>query len=263
MHANVKTIVVHLSASIALGSAVLCGQSAPASAAGVHEPKAILVELFTSEGCSSCPPADTLLRQVSGTRSESGPLIIGISEHVTYWNSLGWKDPFSADVYTARQTAYSTRFNLDGIYTPQMVVNGAEELNGSDRGALMRAVQHQSQQLGPITLRILSTHANGSTLSADFIADGALPAGGADIIAVLADDADSSSVLRGENSGHTLAHVAVARSLQRVSTLSAGNHQTVQLVIPASFQGAQGHHLILFVQAPGYGRVLGVDTAPI
>ena len=97
----------------------------------------VLVELFTSEGCSSCPPADELLRQVQSSRSHSqGQLIIGLSEHVTYWNQLGWKDPFSAEEFTVRQNEYSNRFHTEGPYTPQMVVNGREQFVGSDRAGL-------------------------------------------------------------------------------------------------------------------------------
>src|SRR5580704_5019708 len=125
---------------IALGVAAisLCiparifAQTPPAKAPLPH-PSAVLIELFTSEGCSDCPPADELLRQVSGRQTEDGQLIVGISEHVTYWNNLGWRDPFSADQYTERQNAYRTRFGLESVYTPQMVVNGREQFVGSDR----------------------------------------------------------------------------------------------------------------------------------
>src|SRR6202522_4359660 len=160
--------------------------------------KVVLVELFTSEGCSSCPPADALLRQVNGTRTSGDQLVVGISEHVTYWNGLGWSDPFSSPAYTDRQNAYSERFHLEGVYTPQMVINGAEQIVGSDRTAFLRAVKDEEQR-PQISLRILSVSTAGNTLTVDFSASGDLPTHGADLIAVLADDADRSSVLRGEN----------------------------------------------------------------
>jgi hypothetical protein len=103
-------------------------------------PSAVLIELFTSEGCSDCPPADELLRQVSGCQTEDGQLIVGISEHVTCWNSLGWRDPFSVDQHTERQNAYCTHFGLESVYTPQMVLNGREQFVGSDRRALVAAL---------------------------------------------------------------------------------------------------------------------------
>jgi hypothetical protein len=225
--------------------------------------KTVLVELFTSEGCSSCPPADALLRQVNGSQTSAGQLVVGISEHVTYWNSLGWSDPFSSPLYTERQNAYSERFHLEGVYTPQMVINGAEQIVGSDRAALLHAVQQEEEQQPRISLRILSVSIAGNTLTVNFSTSGDLPKQGADLIAVLTDDSDRSNVLHGENSGRNLAHVAVARSLSRVTRVHAGGERTVQIQIPASFQAAQGHHLILFAQTPGNGRVLGTDTKPL
>ncbi len=232
-------------------------------AASAPAQKAVLIELFTSEGCSSCPPADALLRQVNGTQTSGGLLMVGISEHVTYWNSLGWSDPYSSPAYTERQNAYSQRFHLEGVYTPQMVINGAEQIVGSDRAALLRVVQQEEEQRPRMSLRILSSSIAGNTLTVNYSASGDLPAHGADLIAVLADDSDRSNVLHGENSGHTLAHVAVARSISRVAKLQAAGEQTVQIPIPASFQASQGHHLILFAQTPGNGRVLGTDSKPL
>jgi hypothetical protein len=225
--------------------------------------KVVLVELFTSEGCSSCPPADALLKQVNGSRTSGGQLVVGISEHVTYWNSLGWSDPFSSPVYTERQNAYSERFHLEGVYTPQMVINGAEQIVGSDRAALLHAVEKEDAESSRMSLRILSLSVAQNTLTVNFSTNGEIPPHGADLIAVLADDSDRSSVLHGENSGRMLAHVAVARSITRVARVQAAGERTVQVPIPASFQNTQGHHLILFAQTPGNGRVLGTDTKPL
>jgi len=259
MISGARIVIAGVAALLTAKGAVLGAQSA-------DRPKAVLVELFTSEGCSSCPPADALLRQIDGTRTGVGQLIVGISEHVTYWNSLGWADPFSSQIYTDRQNAYGARFGLDSVYTPQMVVNGAEQFVGSDQASLMRAIERQPQQPEPVALRILSTQISGHVLSISFAASGEVPSRGAEIVAVLADDADRSTVLRGENSGRTLAHVSVARSLARVATLNAASgqrEQTVQIPVPESFQGTKGHHLILFAQTPGHGRVLGTDTKPL
>lgn len=247
---------LYVAAILIAGTKTILGQDAT-------QPHAVLVELFTSEGCSSCPPADALLRQINGTQTKEGQLIVGISEHVTYWNSLGWADPFSSSTFTDRQNAYGRRFGLDSVYTPQMVVNGAVQFVGSDRSALNQAIERESQHSASIALRILSVRPVASTLSVRFSAGGEIPAQGVDIVAVLADDADRSSVSRGENSGHTLMHVAVARSFTRVATVTAAQEQTVEIRIPPSFYEAKGHHLILFAQASGYGRVLGTDTRPL
>jgi hypothetical protein len=104
------------------------------------KPNVALVELFTSEGCSSCPPADDLLRRIDGSTTDQGLLIVGISEHVTYWDHDGWKDPYGSETMTERQNDYGRRFNLESVYTPQMVVNGEAEFVGSDGRSLVKAV---------------------------------------------------------------------------------------------------------------------------
>jgi len=243
---------------LALSAAAILPAQAPSA-----KPSVVLVELFTSEGCSSCPPADALLRQIDHTQTSAGQLIVGISEHVTYWNSLGWQDPFSSSIYTDRQNSYGQRFNLDSVYTPQMIVNGSDQFVGSDKASLLRAIQRQSTAQQPVALNISSVNRMGNSLAVTFSASGAIPANGSDIIAVLAHDTDESSVQRGENSGRTLTHVAVARSLTRVATLKSAEEKTISVALPASFQPNQHHHLILFAQAPGYGRVLGADSKPI
>jgi hypothetical protein len=241
--------------------ALLLGFFVTASPLAAQEhPKVVLVELFTSEGCSSCPPADALLKQVNGSRTASGQLIVGISEHVTYWNSLGWADPFSSPVYTERQNAYGAGFGLDSVYTPQMVVNGRQQFVGSDRARLEQAIRAERDQPQPLDLRILETSVAGGSLMVKFSTAGDNAFRGADIVAVLADDVDQSSVLRGENSGRNLTHVSVARSLTKVAKFQSAGEQTVQLPLPGSFNGGSGHHLILFAQARGNGRVLGADS---
>ena len=134
MYRQTRRIVAGVALALTMGLQAQTGADVPAQ-------KVVLVELFTSEGCSSCPPADALLRQVNRTRTTADQLVVGISEHVTYWNGLGWSDPFSSPAYTDRQNAYSERFHLEGVYTPQMVINGAEQIVGSDQAALVRAVQ--------------------------------------------------------------------------------------------------------------------------
>jgi hypothetical protein len=144
-----------------------------------------------------------------------------------------------------------------------MVINGAEQIVGSDRGALLHAVEQEDAESPRLSLRIVSVNVAGNTLTVNFATSGDVPKQGADLMAVLADDSDRSNVLRGENSGRMLAHVSVARSISRVARVKTAGELTVQIPIPASFQGNQGHHLILFAQTPGNGRVLGTDTKPL
>jgi len=239
-----------------IGSA--SAQTAPSAASA--GPKVVLVELFTSEGCSSCPPADALLRRIDQMRTAAGQLVVGISEHVTYWNSLGWSDPFSLEAATQRQNAYGLRFGLESVYTPQMVVNGADQFVGSDSERLRQALRQADGQTSPIALRIQSVSILDNAVTAKLTVGGEFPAHSLDLIAVVADDSDSSNVQRGENSGRTLTHVAVARSIARVAKLQAAGDLTVRVALPASLRPSQPHHLILFAQAPGNGRVLGADS---
>ncbi len=129
----------------------------------------VLIELFTSEGCSDCPAADELLRQVTGRKDVGGPLIVGLSEHVSYWNGLGWRDPFSSDLYTARQNEYATRFALASVYTPQMIVNGREQFVGSDRRALDAALAAESKRK-QIQLRIDSAQVTDKNITFSYSA---------------------------------------------------------------------------------------------
>jgi hypothetical protein len=225
-------------------------------------PHAVLVELFTSEGCSSCPPADALLRELNGTTTGSGQLVVGISEHVTYWNSLGWTDPFSAAVYTDRQNSYGSRFHLDSVYTPQMVVNGEQQVLGSDRNAVLRAVR-ETDHPGPVSVRIVSVAGRDNSLVVTYSIHGNPPGHSAELFAIITDDVAQSSVLRGENSGHKLAHVSVARSFTRIASVKdAATENTVRLPLDNG-PHSSARHLVLFVQSSHLGPVLSVDTVAL
>lgn len=234
---------------------LVSGQTTPA-------PQPVLVELFTSEGCSSCPPADDILRQIDGRRLDTGQLIVGLSEHVTYWNHEGWKDPFSQQVFTDRQNNYGGRFHLDSVYTPQMVVDGEAQVNGADGRALLAAIKSADSH-SPVSLRITSTTVADGRLSIAYSVAGELPYRGADVYAVIADDQDTSNVLRGENKGRTITHVSVARSLTKVMSMKTAGNETVSLPVPAGENASARRHLVLFVQQPGQGRVLAIDTQPL
>ncbi len=183
---------------LAVGSVAVCGPLVYCSAQATAAHPVVLVELFTSEGCSSCPPADQLLQKLNGMQTPQGQLVVGISEHVTYWNSLGWTDPFSSDLFTERQNGYGRRLRLNDVYTPQMVVNGREQFVGSDAAALQGAFERESHER-PLTLRIGATERAGDELRVRFAAEGAPAGQPVDVIAVIADDVDSSKVsARGE-----------------------------------------------------------------
>jgi hypothetical protein len=224
----------------------------------------VLVELFTSEGCSSCPPADELLRKLAGKRTDSGQLIVALSEHVTYWNYLGWTDPFSSEAFTQRQEIYGERFNLDGVYTPQAVVNSDRQMPGGEAGSIVQAVQAQKVSAGN-SLRIASAVVTHGDVIVTFSVTGPLSKSPASLYAAIADDMDTSKVARGENGGRTLTHVAVARNLLRVGDYKIGDAMTVTLPVATQKNDAGGgrQHVVLFAQEEGQGPISSVAAAVV
>src|SRR5271163_619456 len=228
--------------------------STPPRDAPAKTPRPVLVELFTSEGCSSCPPADRLLMELDRKQPVPGANIIVLSEHVDYWNSLGWRDPYSSHQWSERQDDYGRRFGLDSVYTPQMVIDGARQVVGSDSRAVRAAIE-RSAGSPPLPIDISNVMRTGGTLQVEFTAGAS---GGAAVYAVLADDSDRSSVERGENAGRTLEHVAVARSLTRVAELGQTPIDK-KIEIKISPETAKEHlRLILFAQDGKTGRIVAV-----
>ena len=258
---NVQRIAAAVLFAIAIARVSAAQSARPAQSPA---PTPVLVELFTSEGCSSCPPADALLAQLDGSVAPSGQQIIALSEHVTYWNRLGWTDPFSLEFFTDRQNAYAQNARQDEVYTPQIVVNGDRGVLGSDRSAVLQAIRTEGLPL-PLTLQVLSYRPNGVSLSVMFTATGKLPANGADLYALLVDDADTTSVPRGENAGRTLKHVAVARAVGRGMVLRAGEQTLVSIPLTTALRAPlpSGRRLVLVAQLHGQGRVLGLASEPI
>jgi hypothetical protein len=212
----------------------------------------VLLELFTSEGCSSCPPADQLLAVLDEKRPAPGAELIVLSEHVDYWDRLGWKDRFSSLQYSSRQEEYASKYHLDGVYTPQLVVDGRFGFVGSDQRVVLSAIQKTAQQ-PKVSVVISNTRCEEDRVTADI----EIPAaespidGRAVLFAAIADNRAQSQVTRGENGGRTLAHVAVARVLERIGIidLKLPNSKDVKLSLLAG-TGANGLRLIVFMQNP-------------
>ena len=215
----------------------------------------VLVELFTSEGCSSCPPADALLEKLDREQPIAGAQIIVLSEHVDYWNHLGWTDPFSSAAFTARQETYTRRFGLDGPYTPEMVVDGSAECNGSDARKAESAIQRAigEPKVG-IRMRAAASGDAAVTLEVDPLPEGTIHK--ANIYVAHAADRGTSEVLGGENRGRTLGYVSIVGDIQQVGSASTHAMFTKQLPMRAGKSQA-GSRLIAFVQEAGNGRVWG------
>ncbi len=194
--------------------ASLTAQAPPAALSSNVQP--VLLELFTSEGCSSCPTADALLKKLDDDGRLGDTNIIAIEEHVDYWNHLGWTDPFSSHDWTERQQQYARALHHDGVYTPQLVINGRTDLVGSSEREVHQRISDLAKP-SDASIRISST--NILPKSAEFsIAIEISPtnASSADLWLAVTERGLSSSVLRGENEGRNLAHAAVLRSLTRV-----------------------------------------------
>jgi hypothetical protein len=244
-------------AALSLSASALICAAVGANATSVP----VLLELFTSEGCSSCPPADRLLEILDQKQPVAGADLIVLSEHVDYWDRLGWKDPFSSSQYTARQQEYTNKFKLDGVYTPQLVVDGQFGLVGSDgRGAssaIQRAVRERKI---PITISNATRDGNRVTARIELpAADQSFKSGRGILYVALADNRAESHVARGENAGRSLTHVAVTRILKPVGTIDLGSAfvKEVTLTIQSGV-GTNGSRLVAFIQDPKSGHVLGV-----
>src|SRR5487761_2445262 len=196
--------------AVVLASLSVAAFAQSTEAAKPTQRQPVLVELFTSEGCSDCPPADALLARLDAIQFLPDAHAIVLSEHVTYWNHLGWRDPFSFDQMDERQQQYTARFAQSSPYTPQMVVDGTVQFVGSDVAALTRAVT--SATAAPkVQFDIEDAHWEGRDVR--FSVRGG-PTTRTTLVAALAEDATRSEVGRGENAGRTLHHVAVVRVLK-------------------------------------------------
>jgi hypothetical protein len=215
----------------------------------------VLVELFTSEGCSDCPPADALMAQLDQTQFVAGAQAIVLSEHVTYWNHLGWRDPFSLDAMTARQEQYAQQFGLDSNYTPQMVVDGSQQFVGSDARALNAAVSKAASHAKQNLTIEAARWENGSAV---FSVHGD-PVAGSRLMAVLAANATHSEVSRGENKGRTLHHIAVVRAIKEFPPDAANGRQlTVSDSASTGKNEADGPlRLVVFLVDRKTGHVIG------
>jgi hypothetical protein len=227
----------------------------------------VLIELFTSEGCSSCPPADALLQQLDRSQPVAGAQLIVLSEHVDYWNHIGWTDPYSSRFFSDRQNTYSARFGLQSVYTPQMVVDGTTEFIGSDSNLATRAVQKAlAQQKVPVRISGISLDTPNVLLA--HVEAGALPesshAANAEVYLVVALNHAESQVVHGENDGRRLTHVGVVQSLTKIGRLdtSKGYAQDVRVKLD-SRTDLTNLRVIAFVQQAGQHQVLGATLEKI
>ena len=184
----------------------------------------VLVELFTSQGCSSCPPADDLLAELAGR-----PDVVALSLHVDYWDYIGWKDPYASPQYTARQQRYTQALNLRYVYTPQIVVDGRANVVGSRRAEVLEAIEAAAKRDRPLKITFVTR--NGGTV---IIPEGPAPEEGATVWLAVYDREHVTEIQRGENAGRRLRNVNVVRSFERLGTWTGA-----RLEIPLDLAGAR------------------------
>lgn len=228
--------------------------------------KAVVVELFTSEGCSSCPPADALLARLDATQPVDGAEIIPLALHVDYWNNLGWADPFSSRQFSERQGEYAAAFGQDGVYTPQMVVDGVKEFNGGNSALAQEAIGKAAREpKGEVLLARTPSQSEGLVRISAQINNFPKPTDGESVNVLLAvtESGLASDVARGENSGRKLTHVGVVRSLKPLGGLPEAPGTSFKaetdVVVEKSWR-RENLRAVVFAQERGTRRVLAAGS---
>lgn len=234
-----------------VGALAVAGCEASAGATEVPNSSPVLVELFTSQGCSSCPPADRLLRELGHDEDLD---IVPLAFHVDYWNYIGWKDPFSDARWSQRQRAYATAARSARVYTPQLLFDGREH-NVGRNGSKARAAIAEESRRGGARLGIEQQAAAAGTevrvaMAGDAPSD-------AQVFVALARDGASTDVRRGENAGRELENAFIVTAFERACDFEAGEACSVTLPPPEV-----ASHVVAFVQSPSTMRVFGVASVP-
>lgn len=245
----------------------LQGAASVATDSGARVP--VVLELFTSEGCSSCPPADAFLAKLEEQQPIAGAEIIALEEHVDYWDHQGWIDPFSSAQWTQRQESYAAGFGDHGVYTPELVVNGRSGFVGSHEGYAYRAIASAvAQPRTRISLSLLKSEKRDQAhlkVEVEKL-QGAEPGDVAEVWLAITENALHSAVLGGENSGHDLHHAAVLRWLHKAGTANGNAAATFTGDAELKFDSAWKRtnvRVVAFVQEKRSRHILGAASARV
>ncbi|MCE7990466.1 MAG: DUF1223 domain-containing protein [Roseivirga sp.] len=226
----------------------------------IHQPEnqnAVVVELFTSQGCSSCPSADKLLSEFIDQSGDRDLPIYGLSFHVDYWNRLGWKDPFSNSEFTERQYTYASKFGNRGVYTPQMIVNGKTEFVGSSKRQASSAIRTALASIPSVQIAVSEISRSKNTVRLNYAVDDVLK--NAIINIALVERGISTDVTRGENRGRKLEHDNVVRDFKQ-RTLS--NEGKTSLNLPKDIDLKKSSIIVYAQDAESY-KILGATKVAI
>lgn len=233
---NLKSAIASLSLALSLALAPLHLAAAP------------VLELFTSQGCSSCPDADKLARQLA----DNNPELIVLAFHVDYWDYLGWKDTFASPVFSARQYAYAHKKGSKQVFTPQAIVGGSYEFSGTDAGGISAAIQTAKMDDAGVGAMIEQTPAGF-----DVVLDAhGNQIGKVDVFFVSVIPDAEVAVERGENAGKRLIYTDIVREIHRVAQWDG--LRPLKVTVP----NHKGMEEVLFLQAPGQGAIRGAFRLP-
>ncbi len=216
-----------------------------------------VVELFTSEGCSSCPPADALIARLQ--KESAGKPIYILAFHVDYWNRLGWKDVFSDASYSQRQQQYSKWLNSSEVYTPQAIVNGRTEFVGSEENTLRSALKTGLMAGAKNGIVLNNLKSSGDKINLQYQTEG--ETNNSSLVIALIEKNATTKVGRGENAGRSLSHVQIVRKLQSVM-LRNNPSGSVSIAIPVGFN-AESFEAIAFIQNNTNGMITGATRAEL
>lgn len=236
----------------AAGDPALLPASADAQAVAV-------VELYTSEGCSSCPPADALLDALGREAQAQGVAVYPLAFHVDYWNYIGWTDPYSDASWSARQRAFAASRGSRRIYTPQMVVNGQTEFVGSSAREARAALADALSAPAPLTLHIKAVARAGQQITVAYQLDGQAP--GARVQLALTEGGLTSKIDAGENDGRTLTHAHVVRAFAEAPAPKTRGEHTISATLPAGIDPTKTT-AVLYVREGKTWRVLAAAAQP-
>ncbi|MBL0740840.1 DUF1223 domain-containing protein [Chryseolinea lacunae] len=218
-------------------------------------PPVAVVELFTAEGCSSCPLADEMLKELTDIMQKEGKHVLALAYHVTYWNHLGWVDPYSQEAFTERQKKYSKLLNVQGLYTPEAVVNGKHEFVGSNPVSFRMAVD--SALRTPATYA-LEAHAALQKDSVKLTYTLSKEPKRVVLNVAIVEKYVEHRVLRGENKDRTLKHYHVVRAMEKI--LKPMQNGTYTLAWPADLPKENGEMIVYVQQTSGWSIVGGVGV---
>lgn len=265
----IAVVVGLLAVSISVAGRMTADEKKGAPVATRNTRTPVIVELFTSEGCSSCPPADAVLAKLDRTQPVEGAEVIPLALHVDYWNYLGWSDPYSSPSFSERQGEYARAYGKDGVYTPQMIVDGVKEFPGGNGGLAADAIAKAANAPKAETriARATQQPSEGVRLAVSLRNIPKLTEGDAAYVLLAVTESNlSSDVARGENAGRRLAHVGVVRSLTTIGSLADARDGAfdTETVVPLMKNWRRANlRAVVFAQERGSRRILAAASASL